>query len=187
MLKEHLELQETFQSLVLGENWRNHISYPRLFSAFSVELAELLNSIGFKWWTLQIQDWNNAMIEVVDAYHFYLILILKSYPIPPHRLTQISQELERGFIHACNYTRDVDSICETIMDALDTFHKDSLPACAYHIGELIAETGFQDLHEFDVKYRAKMQINIDRQKKGYKHDEKAKYLEDGREDNELIK
>lgn len=40
--------------------------------AYLVEVAELLDSIGYKWWTDQEPDFRNIKIELVDILHFLI-------------------------------------------------------------------------------------------------------------------
>lgn len=55
-------------------NWReNNHDYQR---AITVELAELLNHHGYKWWKKQKRDINQIHLEIVDIFHFMLCDIL---------------------------------------------------------------------------------------------------------------
>jgi len=69
MIREVVELQDTFNSLV-DEEWRNkQYKWNRYVW---VECAELMESLDFKHWKHQDIDWENVKVELVDILHFVL-------------------------------------------------------------------------------------------------------------------
>lgn len=40
--------------------------------ALSQELAEAVDSVNWKWWKKQEDNWNNAKIELIDILHFWV-------------------------------------------------------------------------------------------------------------------
>jgi len=54
----------------------------------------------------------------------------------------------------------------------------------YFFGEIIGYL-FKNLIEFDELYKAKVELNLERKKKGYNKDENVKYV-NGKEDNEFL-
>lgn len=75
-INECLSLQNTFNAVV-NPNWRtSNYNFRR---ASWIEASELIDHMGYKWWKNQQQtDWDRkqALLEVVDIYHFVLSVAL---------------------------------------------------------------------------------------------------------------
>jgi len=171
-IDEHLKIQEELQEFLLGEDWRNRIDNVKLFWAVMSELGEFADSLGFKWWTPQKEDIENAKIEIVDIYHFILTGILLNYQTVPSIRSDIfsfpspfsTRYLVAEIVKWCARGR-WDLAVEPLL--------------------LLASGFFKDTNEFSEFYKRKAELNKERRRKGDK-DGRVKY-EGGKEDNERIK
>lgn len=74
MVKEAFYLQNAMNSKV-DENWaRNGWNWNL---AAGQEFAEYNDHIGYKWWKKQEPDMEQAFIELVDIFHFYLSAVIE--------------------------------------------------------------------------------------------------------------
>jgi len=187
-LIEHFKIQDELNTFLVGEDWRKKIKYVNLFMAILDECAELGRSLGFKWWTVQKEDWDNAKIEVADIWHFLLTYYLKK--TNPDKYEWIVDYLIKGF----NYVKKLpkqkskEEVKKNIFHNIDLMlyhlNPDFVKEAPYFFGEIIGYT-FENLEEFDKIYRAKAELNLERKKKGYDKNENVKYV-DGKEDNEVL-
>ena len=69
MLSQMLSVQDTVNSNV-DVNWKS--KNREWYRAAWVETAELMDSFAYKWWKHQVNDYDNAKIEVIDIWHFVL-------------------------------------------------------------------------------------------------------------------
>ncbi|WP_159237974.1 dUTP diphosphatase [Zhongshania aliphaticivorans] len=155
--------------------------------AITVEMAEFCEHVSFKWWKKQSPDWSQAFIELTDIYHFLLSRVIES-EIPA---TYLAKAVER---HQTSPIQNQDvRIAKTHVYAKEIIHKstgkDSLNAqqCEEIMGLLIALAEFcgRTTDEFFQFFLSKLQLNIFRQRHGYKDGTYIK-IWDGREDNEVM-
>ncbi|GAB6066034.1 hypothetical protein JCM9492_11260 [Aquifex pyrophilus] len=182
-LTNHFDVQEMLQEKLLGSDWRDKVNKTDLVMAILSELAELLDSISFKWWTKKEEDWENAKIEVIDIYHFLLVWALLEGERWDREFLAI--QLEEGF-NSEKRVKDKEKIKKTIQYMLLDLNLGTVSSLFYYIGRLAKLAGFRHLYEFSELYIKKALLNEDRKKRGYDRDESRKYI-GGREDNELLK
>ena len=75
-LKEMLAHQDRLNMNMAGVAWR-YRKNVRPQTAAWVECAELINWLGWEWWKDTKTDRNQALIEMVDIFHFLLGILLK--------------------------------------------------------------------------------------------------------------
>ena len=75
-IMQMLELQYDLNIETAGKDWmqRNDVVFE---NAIIAEAAELLESLGYKWWKDQSIDMNNAKVEVVDLWHFVMSFVIQ--------------------------------------------------------------------------------------------------------------
>jgi len=187
-LIEHFKIQDELNKKLVGEDWKRKIKDEYLFMAILDECAELGRSSGFKWWTVQKPDWDNAKIEVVDIWHFLLTFYIKNTNSDLYDL--IIDYLIKGFNYSEKYANKltIEEMKLRIFNNIDLmlYHLNErfVKETPYFFGEIIGYL-FNNLGEFDELYKAKVKLNLERKKKGYDKDENRKYV-DGREDNEIL-
>lgn len=64
------KMQNELQTLLVGKEWIEVENNYDL--AIAVELAELIDHYGYKWWKKQNRDMVQCQLEVVDIFHFYM-------------------------------------------------------------------------------------------------------------------
>ena len=101
-LEECLKLQNNLNKQILGEDWADRLSYVDWLIAVNDEIAELMNSLPWKWWKHNSQvDIENIKLELVDIFHFLL-----SYYITVSKETTVSDKLVNSvWYHLLNDTR----------------------------------------------------------------------------------
>ena len=168
-----LEMQDGMNSRVdpdwleLGREW---------YRAIWIECAELMDHYGgWKWWKSSARDVEQAMLEIVDIWHFGLSMRITADRVHAASAAQIVDEWlapedSNGFL------ADVERLAGTALRE-KAFLVAIVPALLDDIGR-----------EFDDLYRAyvgKNVLNFFRQDHGYRD---GTYLKtwDGREDNEHL-
>lgn len=58
----------------------------RFENAIIVEVAELIDCLGYKWWKHQEIDEANARVEIVDIWHFVMSYVLREDVLDPNNL-----------------------------------------------------------------------------------------------------
>lgn len=69
LIQEMLDLQNQFNQN-LSPTWKSD-DYP-YHRATWLEAAELIESLNWKWWKHQNNDWDNVTVELVDIWHFVM-------------------------------------------------------------------------------------------------------------------
>lgn len=85
-----LDCQDRLNAQIEGNNWRE--SNLPWYRAIWMECAELMDCFPWKWWAKKEIDKQNALIEIVDAWHFVLSWSLQEN----HPLPEIMESLEIG-------------------------------------------------------------------------------------------
>jgi len=151
--------------------------------AINQELAELIDSLPFyKWWTKKPWDLDNAKIEAVDIFHFVLIYLLIERDIYKHYIYDKLVAIEKGFEYLTSKLT-IEEILQNLVDMVNTTYLD-LNFYEY-LGALIGKL-FETFDEFEELYLKKLALNEERQRKGYKENYSAKFLQNGQEDNVLL-
>jgi len=178
LTEELLEEQAKFQAKYFPID---QIDERDVVIAINQELAELIESLPFyKWWTKKPLDKQNAKIEAVDMYHFMLIYLLIQRDIYKHDVITYTIALDHG-LHSAKQV----PIYEVLRNLVDTLEYPLRTEFFENFGMLIGNL-FNDLNEFKDLYLKKLQLNEERQKKNYKENYEAKYIEPGIEDNTLL-
>lgn len=167
-------------------------SYSR---AVWLELAELADHYGWKWWAKQERDLRQCKIEIVDMFHMMISGLLRAFGGDKANLDLMSHaitcELE-DYLHqeqmADSFLWQVDRMA-SFYAALSRDNADpdidgeDLQVCMEYLGNLMGALplSWAELHSL---YIAKNALNFFRQAKGYKTGEYDKVWLDGREDNE---
>ncbi len=200
-IKEMFLLQQKLNDETNGEGWeKGYTKNGKIINwkrCIYMECAELIDSFNWKHWK-DIEkpvDWENALVEVVDIWHFVMSLILEDYKI--------------------NNKGDIDKLCDDFIEVggflrftKEPFERDSFTSLELinDIEKIIHQTtGFQvDIYDellrdyfgvalkcgvnLQILYRyylAKNVLNKFRQDHGYK-DGSYKKIWDGKEDNEIM-
>ena len=180
-IKEMLELQHQLNA-VINPDWKKaKNSWTR---AIWVEAAELMDHIGWKWWTAQGTNVAQAHIELVDIWHF----ILSQFAETGDDMDVVASELHhrlfdqgrrvifiRNKIHSLNEMNLLDRV--EAMASLAASGNDCTAAFA-----ACCEERELDWDELRRIYVGKNVLNLFRQANGYKQ---GTYIKDwnGAEDN----
>jgi dimeric dUTPase (all-alpha-NTP-PPase superfamily) len=173
-LAEMLEMQDGINKKVHPE-WRSQgFIWPR---AIWTECAELMDHIGWKWWKKQEFDRAQAMMELVDIWHFILSWAAED----EDRLQALKRLVAINPKHGCvglDYLRcSVERMASSALScsfnaAVIYFFQ------AANIDEVNLD--FDDLYRL---YIGKNALNFFRQDHGYQNGGYRKSWPDGREDN----
>ncbi|MDD3462526.1 MAG: dUTP diphosphatase [Sulfurospirillaceae bacterium] len=200
-LKEMFALQQRLNDETNGIGWENgYTKNNRMINwkrCIYMESAELIDSFSWKHWKNINKDidWENAVVEIVDIWHFVMSLALEDYKT--------------------NHRGDIDKLVEDVLDVqgFEDFTKEPLDCNSTPQEELINDieaiihetTGFQ-LELFDgllkrffglarkcgvnlkilyTFYVGKNALNKFRQENGYKEGHYQK-IWNGKEDNEVM-
>ena len=143
--------------------------------AIWVELAEMLDHYGWKWWKHQEPDIEQVHLELIDIFHFGLSARLVS----GQAIKEIAQDIESelGKAQTC------DSFAETIEQMVaHTLESKSFDVKTF--AGLMEQTSLS-FDELFRHYVGKNVLNFFRQDHGYKTGEYIK-IWNGKEDNEVL-
>ncbi len=196
-LYHHFKVQNDLNKFLVDENWKNKIQEWQLISAIISECGELIDSINFKWWTKQEDNWNNAKIEIVDIWHFLLTYVLMKFKNENNFYKELIKQFYEGFNDQAYWEANTGNNRETckyfiaydIVEILSKFAKSEMYSkdikeVFYTFGLLVKLVDFS-LKEFDELYLSKAELNKQRKIKGYDKDSSKKFI-DGIEDNEIL-
>ncbi len=165
-----LALQDEMNSRVDPDWQRRERAWAR---AIWIECAELMDHYGgWKWWKASTQDLEQAMLEIVDVWHFGLSLRIRADRDHAVSAAVIVEEWmsplpSRGFLE------DVESLARHALTSQDILIS-IVPALLSHLGQ-----SFDDLYR---AYIGKNVLNVFRQDHGYREGTYRKNWQ-GREDN----
>lgn len=143
--------------------------------AIWVELAEMLDHYGWKWWKHQEPDLEQVHLELIDIFHFGLSARLVSGQAVEAIATDIEQELQQVETQA--------SFAETIeVMVANTLATKNFDVKTF--AGLMAQTEL-NFDELFRHYVGKNVLNFFRQDHGYKTGEYVKVW-NGKEDNEVL-
>lgn len=143
--------------------------------AIWVELAEMLDHYGWKWWKHQQPDIEQVHLELIDIFHFGLSARLASGQAVTEIATAIESELKNVQAQA--------TFAETIETMVVNTLKDKNFDVATFAGLMSqTELSFDELFRH---YVGKNVLNFFRQDHGYKTGEYIKIWH-GKEDNEVL-
>lgn len=172
-----LDYQDRLNAVIEGKNWKSK-NLP-WYRAVWMECAELMNCFPWKWWAKKEVDRQNALIELVDAWHFILSWSLQEN----HLLPEIMEELE--FRRSGNVR---SSSPEKIAEGVELMAKLSLKKDFAGVVLVFHDlmNGLScDVEKLAKIYLAKNVLNQFRQKKGLKRGTYRKHW-NGVEDNVVM-
>lgn len=149
--------------------------------AISVELAELMDHFGYKWWKHQSPDVDQCKLEVIDITHFYI----------SHLIQKSMQESANPFYYVEGFSKElkpleVNKDTESIRSAIDFFMAQS-GNYVFDITDLNYLLNLFNITSDELcnTYIIKNTLNIFRARNGYKA---GTYIKTwgGREDNEVL-
>jgi len=143
--------------------------------AIWVELAEMLDHYGWKWWKHQKPDIEQVHLELIDIFHFGLSARLVS----GQSVESIAEDIEAELGQAEKQASFAETIEVMVANTLSTKHFDVKTFAG--LMEL-TELSFDELFRH---YVGKNVLNFFRQDHGYKTGEYIKVW-NGKEDNEVL-
>lgn len=140
---------------------RDLFSKKRL--ALIVELAELANELkeNFKFWSNKKNDYDEALVELVDCFHFILSIGIDFAVVSGRRVDEVNYRAINSHVHLNIedvFTQFIASAAKITSDNYVMFMNDFLA--------LIDTLGFS-WNEFEEAYYAKNLINHERQNTSY--------------------
>ena len=167
-----LQLQDDMNTKVHPQ-WREQgFAWHR---AIWVELAEMLDHYGWKWWKHQSPDLEQVHLELIDIFHFGLSARLVS----GQAVEQIAAEIETDLAQV--------EVQETFAETVEAMVAATLATKNFDVKTFAGLMQLTDL-SFDELFRhyvGKNVLNFFRQDHGYKTGEYIK-IWNGREDNEVL-
>lgn len=182
--KQMLVLQDKLNSMI-NPNWVS--ADDAWLLAGSMELAECIDHIGWKWWKKQVKNLPLAQNELIDYWHFVLShSIIKSdtsidstYVSPFELLTKENGNPVVRF-DDYNYFIEHHSVIEKINLLIGLSVSKRTHFQLFQSIMADCELTWEELYK---QYIAKNVLNIFRQNHGYKDGSYIKTWHDGREDN----
>lgn len=180
-VKKMFDMQNELNTLI-KENWHEemHWDFQR---ASMIELAELMDHYGYKWWKKQEPNIEQCKLEVIDIAHFQISHILQSYLRDKNDLDyaidDFLYDLENN---TDSIEEDPEEVREAIDDCLASAAKKDFETC--ELGTLMQLFGIT-LDALCDQYIQKNVLNIFRAKNGYKAGTYTK-IWNGKEDNEVL-
>lgn len=75
-IAEMFSMQYALNKKTAGKDWMHRFDVV-FENAIIAETAELLESLGYKWWKAREVDAENAKVEVVDLWHFVMSFVMQ--------------------------------------------------------------------------------------------------------------
>lgn len=168
-----LEMQHRMNTHV-HETWvEQHFEWYR---AVWIECGELIDHYGYKWWKKQEPDMEQAVLEVIDIWHFGMSALFGEEDGPERVADRILAEL-----------KDYKPSCAGVREATEALALHALETHSFSAARFWDLMAAVEL-DFDGLYRAyvgKNVLNFFRQDHGYKEGHYIKTW-NGREDNEHL-
>lgn len=82
-IKEMFKLQCQLNEELVPDWLERHLRFE---NAIIVEVAEMIDCLGYKWWKHQEIDEANARVEIVDIWHFVMSYVLREDVLDPNNL-----------------------------------------------------------------------------------------------------
>ena len=175
------EMQNELNTLI-KENWHEEIHWD-FQRATMIELAELMDHYGYKWWKKQEPNIEQCKLEVIDIAHFQISHILQSYL---RNRDDLDYAIDDFVYMLEDNTDEVEDDAEKVREEID----DSVASAAgkdfdtTELGCLMQLFGIT-LEALCDQYIQKNTLNIFRAKNGYKAGTYIK-IWNGKEDNEVL-
>jgi dimeric dUTPase (all-alpha-NTP-PPase superfamily) len=148
--------------------------------AASQEMAEFFNSYGYSWWSKSPRDMDNAITEIIDAWHFILSEVIIAYGVEfaPSILNNSFKVVTENNLLGKDDTT-VKYQAKLLVGLLNT--DDSLDKALDKFFQLTTCLSLS-LDYLYLRYMGKNCLNVFRQENGYKKGEYTKIWH-GKEDN----
>lgn len=189
-------LQDELNTVIDGEFWyRNNKNWLR---AVWKEASEILDHVGWKWWSRQNFNVDQIHLELIDIWHFALSYKLnvnlnieftknEAYDAVAYYLAEIFHDEEVRFREFCPDEGSRIFTSEELLGATENFINIILTTKSFPADHFF-RLGFMyqlDINKVYELYVRKNVLNIFRQKHGYKSGTYRSSW-DGREDNEVM-
>jgi hypothetical protein len=181
--------QTKIRSMFVMQNELNYLIDPTWYEgnkcdfnrAAMVELAELMDHYGYKWWKGQAPNADQCKLEVIDIAHFHISNLIKNAQQNESDIDLYLSELEENI-----QPIEVDKSPEAVRNLIDEciFLASSKNFTSKALG-LLMSTFDLTIDELYEKYILKNTLNIFRNKNGYQAGTYKK-IWDGKEDNEVL-
>jgi dimeric dUTPase (all-alpha-NTP-PPase superfamily) len=172
-------MQHELNSLI-DSDWYHHEHWD-FQRATMIELGELMDHYGYKWWKKQEPDMPQSQLEVIDIAHFHISHLLQASIREELKYDHNVGEFTRDLFVEGEYT-DPEQIRKLIDECIfRASSKNFTTACLAHLMKAFKIAP----HELCDKYIEKNTLNIFRAKNGYKAGTYKK-IWNGKEDNEVL-
>lgn len=178
-VKSMFYLQDKLNRLI-DEDWysRQHWDFQR---ATMIELGELMDHYGYKWWKKQEPNVDQCKLEVIDILHFHISHLIQSAVRSDERYDAYADELAENLVML-----DVDKSSESVRSGIDG------AICLASTKNFNSKAFSFLMNAFEItpeelcnKYILKNTLNIFRANNGYKQGTYIKTW-NGKEDNEVL-
>jgi hypothetical protein len=146
-----------------------------------IELGELMDHYGYKWWKKQVPDVDQCKLEVIDIAHFYISYLIQTAIRNNLSYDSFVEDFTNGLFVDAKY-EEPEEIRKLIDECIFRSAAKSFTIdCLAHL--MIAFNITPE--ELCNKYIIKNTLNIFRASNGYKEGTYTKTW-DGKEDNEVL-
>lgn len=195
IIKELIRMQDELNTMI-DYNWKELRTNKQLSIAIFTEVAELIESLPWKWWKNTTINYQNIKTEIIDIWHFVLSILTRNsddYTLVISALNRVNYEVK-------DIKEDYYIIVDTtikLLNEIKKLDKESLfnGFTFYRINiytnilnlllELTAYFGLDLVNDIYVNYIVKHTLNKFRLHNGYKTGTYQKVI-NGKEDNEII-
>jgi len=150
--------------------------------ATAVELAELMDHYGYKWWKHQTPNVDQCKLEVIDIAHFHISHLEKLALLDQHKYDFYADEFIENVLNPEEVEKTPEEIRDLIDECMFLASSKNFSSKAFgmlmHAFDLTAE-------ELSETYILKNTLNLFRLNNGYKDGTYVKVW-DGKEDNEVL-
>lgn len=178
-VKSMFYLQDKLNRLI-DEDWYSHKHWD-FQRATMIELGELMDHYGYKWWKKQEPNVDQCKLEVIDILHFHISDLIQSAVRSDQRYDTYAEDLAENLVML-----DIDKSPESIRSGIDG------AICLASTKNFNSKAFSFLMNAFEIspeelcdKYILKNTLNIFRANNGYKQGTYIKTW-DGKEDNEVL-
>lgn len=172
-------MQNKLNSLI-DSQWHNHKDWD-FQRASMIELSELMDHYGYKWWKKQEPNVDQCKLEVIDILHFHISHLIQLAIINDDKYDYYAPDLAENLVPI-----EIDKSPEAIRSLIDEaiFLASSKNFSSKALGFLVNAFDITP-NELCDKYIIKNTLNIFRASNGYKQGTYVKTW-NGKEDNEVL-
>lgn len=174
-IKKMLDMQDSMNKVVNLQWYEEHNPWYR---AIWMECAELVDHIGWKWWSKQEIDINQSQMELIDIWHFGLSNLLQRKV----GVNEVYNEIEEFYSSEIDQKQNLDT--KRLLEVVENFVSITISTRNFNIKEFLNlcthfNLSFDELMKL---YIGKNILNKFRQNNGYKLGNYTK-IWNGKEDN----